>query len=446
MALPGGGKPPGTVTTQVTSPVTTGRLIAPQHENTMTMSFPDAVERWPLARLIPHARNARTHSEDQVAQIAGSIAEFGFVNPVLVGDDGVIVAGHGRVLASRKLGLTEVPVIVLAHLTPTQRRALMIADNQIATNAGWNEEMLAMELAALKDEAFDLELLGFDEADIDRLLAGTLEDEADDPDAAPEPPADPVSRPGDIWICGEHRVLCGDATVLSDVETLLGGELADMTFCDPPYNVNYANSAKDKMRGKNRAILNDALGESFGAFLYDASVNILAVTKGAVYICMSSSELDTLQKAFREAGGKWSTFVIWAKNTFTLGRADYQRQYEPILYGWKDGADHYWCGARDQGDVWLIDKPHKNDLHPTMKPVSLVERAIRNSSKSRDIVLDPFGGSGTTMIAAERAGRRARLIELDPKYVDVIVQRWQEMTGGRATHATTGQAFGGANQ
>ena len=406
----------------------------------MTMSFPDTVERWPLARLIPHARNARTHSEAQVAQIAGSIAEFGFVNPVLVGADGVIVAGHGRVMAARKLGLTEAPVIVLAHLTPTQRRALMIADNQIASQAGWNDEMLAAELAALKDDNFDLELLGFDDADLDRLLAGVIE-EGEDPDEAPEPPTDPISRPGDISICGEHRVLCGDATVLSDVEALLGGELADMTFCDPPYNVNYANSAKDKMRGKNRAILNDALGESFGAFLYDASVNILTVTKGAVYICMSSSELDTLQKAFREAGGKWSTFVIWAKNTFTLGRADYQRQYEPILYGWKEGADHYWCGARDQGDVWLIDKPHKNDLHPTMKPVALVERAIRNSSKSRDIVLDPFGGSGTTMIAAEHAGRRARLIELDPKYVDVIVQRWQDLTSGSATHATTGQKF-----
>ena len=406
----------------------------------MTMSFPDTVERWPLARLIPHARNARTHSEAQVAQIAGSIAEFGFVNPVLVGDDGVIVAGHGRVMAARKLGLTEAPVIVLAHLTPTQRRALMIADNQIASQAGWNDEMLAAELAALKDEDFDLDLLGFDDADLDRLLAGVIE-EGEDPDEAPEPPTDPISRPGDIWICGEHRVLCGDATVLSDVEALLGGELADMTFCDPPYNVNYANSAKDKMRGKNRAILNDALGESFGAFLYDASVNILTVTKGAVYICMSSSELDTLQKAFREAGGKWSTFVIWAKNTFTLGRADYQRQYEPILYGWKEGADHYWCGARDQGDVWLIDKPHKNDLHPTMKPVALVERAIRNSSKSRDIVLDPFGGSGTTMIAAERSGRRARLIELDPKYVDVIVQRWQDLTGGSATLDGDGKGF-----
>jgi DNA modification methylase len=406
----------------------------------MALSFAGPVELWSLDRLIPHARNARTHSDAQVAQIAGSIAEFGFVNPVLVGDDGVIVAGHGRIMAARKLGLDQAPVIVLAHLSPTQRRALMIADNQIASNSGWDDEMLAAELAALKEEDFDLDLLGFDDAALDRLLADTIE-ATEVSDEAPEPPANPISRPGDVWICGEHRVVCGDATVLSDVETVLDGELADMTFCDPPYNVNYANSAKDKQRGKNRAILNDALGESFGAFLYDASVNILTVTKGAVYICMSSSELDTLQKAFREAGGKWSTFVIWAKNTFTLGRADYQRQYEPILYGWKDGADHYWCGARDQGDVWFVDKPHKNDLHPTMKPVALVERAIRNSSKSRDIVLDPFGGSGTTMIACENTGRRARLIELDPKYVDVIVTRWQSLTGGVATHAASGQPF-----
>jgi len=407
----------------------------------MTLRLPDAIERWPLDRLVPHARNARTHSEEQVAQIAGSIAEFGFVNPVLVGDDGVIVAGHGRILAARKLGLSEAPVIVLSHLTPTQRRALMIADNAIATNAGWNDEMLAAELAALKEEAFDLDLLGFDDAELDRLLALELQpdDHADD---APEPPADPISRPGDLWICGEHRVLCGNATVLADIEKVLDGDLADMTFTDPPYNVNYANSAKDKQRGKNRPILNDALGEDFGELLYDACVNILTITKGAVYVCMSSSELDRQQAAFRRAGGKWSTFVIWAKSTFTLGRSDYQRQYEPILYGWKDGADHYWCGARDQGDVWFFDKPHKNDLHPTMKPVALVERAIRNSSKSRDIILDPFGGSGATLIAAERAGRRARLIELDPKYVDVIIRRWQDQTGQTAKLEASGQSFG----
>ena len=404
----------------------------------MNSVAPISVEHWPLDRLIPHARNARTHSEDQIAQIAGSIAEFGFVNPVLVGDDGVIVAGHGRVLAARKLGLAQAPVIVLSHLTPTQRRTLMIADNRIAENAGWDDEMLAAELAALRDENIDLELLGFDDDELDRLLAT---DEPEPLDEAPAPPDEPVSQPGDLWVCGEHKVLCGDATVLTDVEALLAGELADMCFCDPPYNVNYGNPAGNKRWGKHRPILNDALGAEFGELLYEASVNILAVTKGAVYICMACAELDTLQKAFRQAGGHWSTFVIWAKNTFTLGRADYQRQYEAILYGWKEGVDHYWCGARDQGDVWYIDKPGKSELHPTMKPVELVERAIRNSSKSRDIVFDPFGGSGTTLIAAERSGRRARLIELDPKYVDVIVQRWQEATGGSATHAATGEAF-----
>lgn len=406
----------------------------------MNSPLVDAIERWPLDRLVPHARNSRTHSEAQVAQIAGSIAEFGFVNPVLVGDDGIIVAGHGRVLAARKLGLPEAPVVVLSHLTPTQRRALMIADNRIAENAGWDDQMLAAELSALRDENVDLELLGFDEDDLDRLLAEQI-GESEVADEAPALPDEPISRPGDLWICGEHRVYCGDATVLSDVEKVLGGELADMCFTDPPYNVNYANSEKDKRKGKNRPILNDALGSEFGAMLYDACVNILTVTKGGVYICMACAELDTLQKAFRDAGGHWSTFVIWAKNTFTLGRADYQRQYEPILYGWRKGTDHFWCGARDQGDVWFVDKPVKNDLHPTMKPIALVERAIRNSSKSRDIVLDLFGGSGSTMVAAERAGRRARLIELDPKYVDVIVQRWQDLTGGSAVHATTGQKF-----
>ena len=300
--------------------------------------------------------------------------------------------------------------------------------------------MLRLELGDLRAAGFDLALTGFYQDELDRLLVAETELDSD-PDEAPEPPADPISRPGDLWICGEHRVLCGNATVLADVEKVLGGELADMTFTDPPYNVNYANKPKEKLRGKNRPILNDALGDGFATLLCDACVNILTVTKGAVYMCMSSSELDTLQTAFREAGGKWSTFVIWAKNTFTLGRSDYQRQYEPILYGWKQRTDHYWCGDRDQGDVWFFDKPAKNDLHPTMKPVALVERAIRNSSKSRDIVLDPFGGSGTTLIAAERTGRRARLIELDPKYADVVVQRWQESTGRNAHLADTEQPF-----
>ncbi len=405
------------------------------------------VQQIALEQLVPYARNARTHSDSQVAQIAGSIAEFGFVNPVLVGGDNIIIAGHGRVMAAKKLGLQTVPTIKLDHLTENQRRALVIADNKIAENAGWDEELLRLELQNLADEDFDLDLLGFDDVELDDLLTSLDDDEAAALDEnIPEVQENPVSRTGDIWIMGEHRLLCGDSTSEADMKKLMAGELADMVFTDPPYNVNYGDTAKDKLRSKGgakagRKIMNDNLGDDFEAFLTAACKNMLAHTKGALYICMSSSELDTLQSAFRNAGGKWSTFIIWAKNTFTLGRSDYQRQYEPILYGWKDGNDRYWCGARDQGDVWFYNKPQKNDLHPTMKPVDLVVRGIKNSSKTLDIVLDPFGGSGSTLIAAELTSRQARLIELDPKYVDVIVRRWQEMTGLQATLSGTDQEF-----
>ena len=398
----------------------------------------------PLEMLIPYARNARQHSDAQVAQIAASIREFGWAAPIIVDAQSNVIAGHGRLLAARKLGLAEVPVVSLDHLSDTQRRALILADNKIAENATWDEAVLGVELAALSEAGFELGLTGFSQDEWERLIEGDLSDEKGltDEDAVPEVSEHTVTKPGDIWILGDHKLLCGDATKADDFKALLGDELVDMTFTDPPYNVNYANTAKDKMRGKNRPIMNDNLGEGFGSFLFDACDNILARTKGAVYIAMSSSELDTLQGAFRAAGGKWSTFIIWAKNTFTLGRADYQRQYEPILYGWKDGADHYWCGARDQGDVWNVKKPAKNDLHPTMKPVELVERAIRNSSKTRDLVLDPFGGSGSTLIACEKSGRRARLIELDPKYVDVIVKRWEAFSGGKAVLNDGQRVFG----
>jgi DNA modification methylase len=402
------------------------------------------VEQWPVDRLIPFARNSRTHSDEQIAQVAASIAEFGFVNPILVGPNGVIIAGHARLLAARKLKLTEAPVIVLAHLTEAQRRALVIADNRLAEGAGWDEAMLRVEIEDLKTEDFDLDLLGFSQDELDAILADPEEAAAaghTDEDAAPEVPETAITVPGDIWVLGEHWLLCGDSTQIEAVEKVLAGGLADMVFCDPPYNVNYGATMKDKLRGKDRRIANDNLGHDFEKFLYDACVNMLAVAKGAVYICMSSSELHTLEKAFREAGGHWSTFVIWAKNTFTMGRADYQRQYEPILYGWKEGTDHFWCGARDQGDVWFIKKPVKNDLHPTMKPVELVERTLRNSSKTRDTVLDPFGGSDTTLIACERTGRQARLIEMEPKYCDVIVRRWQEFSGKVATLESTGEQF-----
>lgn len=401
----------------------------------------DKIEQWPTAKLLPYARNARTHSDDQVAQIAASIAEFGFTNPILAGSDGIIVAGHGRLAAAQKLGLEIVPVVVLDHLTTTQRRALVIADNRIAENAGWDDAMLRIELDALQLEGFDLDITGFDADALAELIAGDEPDNEGqtDEDAVPEVGETPISRPGDVWIMGQHRLLCGDATVVGDYDRLMQGDAADMVFTDPPYNVNYANSAKDKMRGKDRAILNDNLGDGFYDFLLAALAPTVANCRGGIYVAMSSSELDVLQAAFRAAGGKWSTFIIWAKNTFTLGRADYQRQYEPILYGWPEGAQRHWCGDRDQGDVWNIKKPQKNDLHPTMKPVELVERAIRNSSRPGNMVLDPFGGSGTTLIAAEKSGRIARLIELDPKYVDVIVRRWEEFTGQTAIREAVDQ-------
>ncbi|KZZ75083.1 DNA methylase N-4 [Oleiphilus sp. HI0132] len=407
----------------------------------MQLNTVESVEHWSLQRLIPYAKNARTHDDTQVSQIAGSIAEFGFVNPILVGDDNVIIAGHGRLMAAQQLGLDTVPVIVLHHLTEAQRRALVIADNKIAENAGWNDELLKLELEELGDLGFDLDLIGFSDEELDELLGNDEQSGESDEDEIPEVEDEPVSRHGDVWVMGDHRLLCGDSTSKQDLEKLMSGELADMAFTDPPYNVDYGNNAKDKMRGKDRRIMNDNLGDDFYQFLKDALTNLLSVTKGACYIAMSSSELDTLQKAFRDAGGKWSTFIVWAKNTFTLGRSDYQRQYEPILYGWREGNDHFWCGARDQGDVWFFNKPVKNDLHPTMKPVELVERALRNSSKSRDIVLDLFGGSGSTLIACEKTGRAARLIELDPKYVDVIVRRWQDYSGEQAIRESDELSF-----
>lgn len=393
----------------------------------------DRIEVWPTDKLVPYDKNPRTHSPEQVNQIAASIAEFGFLNPILVDTAAGIIAGHGRLQAAKQLGLAHVPVVVLDHLTEAQKRAYVIADNKLALNAGWDDDLLRAEMTALAAEDFDLPIIGFSDDELAALLAdpNTAEGQTDE-DAVPEAPETPVSKPGDLWRLGNHLLLCGDSTVLANVERVLDGALADMVFTDPPYNVDYGNTAKDKLRGTNRTIMNDNLGDGFERFLYDACVNMLTVCKGALYVCMSSSELHTLQKAFIEAGGKWSTFVIWAKNTFTLGRADYQRQYEPILYGWKQGNDHYWCGARDQGDVWFVNKPVRNELHPTMKPVELVERAVNNSSKSRDIVLDCFGGSGTTLIACEKLGRQCRMIELDPKYVDVIVKRWEEFTGKKA--------------
>ncbi len=401
------------------------------HATDVRQRMARAIEMWPLERLVPYERNPRTHSPDQVRRIADSIEQFGFNNPLLVDSRDGIIAGHGRLMAARQLGLPEVPVIVLDHLTDAQRRAYIIADNKLAELAGWDEELLAQELAALHAEDFPLEVVGFSDDELAALLDDDLTLGAQEgKDEAPAPPEVAVSRSGDRWLCGDHVVLCGDATRPEDLDRLLAGKRAAMVFTDPPYNVAYEGAAG--------SIQNDDLGAAFAPFLAAAIGNLLRVLDGAAYVCMSSSELATLQKVFVEAGGHWSTFVVWAKSTFTLGRSDYHRQYEPILYGWPEGRKHYWCGARDQGDVWMIQKPVRNDLHPTMKPVELVRRAVLNSSRPKAIVLDPFGGSGTTLIACEETGRAARLLELDPRYVDVIVRRWQEFTGRQAVLEATG--------
>jgi DNA modification methylase len=303
-------------------------------------------------------------------------------------------------------------VIVLSHLTEIQKRAYVIADNKLALNSEWDLELLRQEVAATEAELRKLDV--FSDQEYEELLAQLdRETSAADEDDAPDLPVTPVTMDGELWNLGSNCILCGDSTVTGNIERVLAGVPAALVLTDPPYNVAYDQSSKRQRHG-HRPITNDNLGKDFEKFLFDTCVNILAVAKGAIYICMSSSELHTLYKAFAEAGGHWSTFCMWSKNTFTLGRSDYQRQYEPLLYGWREGGDHYWSGARDQGDVWYVNKPQINDLHPTTKPVELVERAIRNSSRRRDVVLDPFGGAGSTLIACEKTGRQARLIEIEP--------------------------------
>lgn len=296
---------------------------------------------------------------------------------------------------------------------------------------------MRVELQSLQKDGFDLDVVGFTDEELEDLLRDPEDTNAGltDEDAVPDEPERAITVPGDVWLMGPHRLVCGDSTQMNVIEKVLDGGLADMVFSDPPYNVAYEGKTAKKL-----TIGNDALGEKFYEFLREAAANMLAVTKGAVYICMSS-ELHTLFRAFTDAGGHWSTFVIWAKHYFTLGRSDYQRQYEPILYGWRKGVDHFWCGGRDQGDVWFIKRPIANLEHPTMKPVELVERAIRNSSKSRDTILDVFGGSGTTLIACEKSGRQGRLVELEPKYCDVIIRRWQSFAGKQALLENDGRTF-----
>jgi DNA modification methylase len=382
-----------------------------------------------IADLIPYARNARTHSDEQVAQIAASIKEFGWTNPILVDGDNGIIAGHGRLAAARKLGNTEVPVIELTGLSEAQKRAYILADNKLALNAGWDTDMLIEELKELKEMDFDLELTGFSDKEISDFLVEEVEGLTDE-DAVPDVPEEPKTKLGDIYQLGKHRLMCGDSCSLTDMEKLCDGQPVDMWLTDPPYNVAYEGKTKDALK-----IQNDSMGDDqFRQFLRDAYVTADLVMKaGAVfYIWHADSEGYNFRGAAHDAGWKVRQCLIWKKSTMVMGRQDYHWKHEPCLYGWKEGAGHLWATDRKQTTILEFDKPSRNGEHPTMKPVALFEYQMLNNTKGGDIVLDSFGGSGTTMLAAEKHGRYARLMELDPKYCDVIVKRWEDFTGKKA--------------
>ena len=399
------------------------------------------VERWPIGRLIPRVTNPRTHAPAQVAQIAASMKAWGWTNPILVGADNDILAGHARLAAARQLGMTEVPVIQLGHLTEAQRRGLVIADNQLAiTGAGWDEETLRLELAALHEESFDLSLVGFDEGELARLLAQQDATEGlTDEDAIPHIQETPVTTLGDCWRLGAHRVACGDATEVVAVERLMGAETADLVFTDPPYNVDYEGYTEDKL-----TIQGDKMTPAqFQQFLLATFSSYRRIVKpgASIYVCHSSSWQREFQGAMEAAGFQVRCQIIWAKNTFAWGFGRYKFQHEPLFYGHVAGQKDAWYGDKSQSTLWEEKKPAANRIHPTAKPVELVERALVNSSKAGDIVADLFGGSGSTLIGCERRGRKARLMEIDPKYADCIVRRWQEYTGKKATLEGDGRSF-----
>lgn len=389
--------------------------------------------------LIPYARNSRTHSDAQIAQIAASITEFGWTNPILVDGENGIIAGHGRVLAARKLGFAEVPCLEIGNLTKAQKRAYVIADNKLAENAGWDKDLLALELGDLKAEGFDLDLLGFGIEDLGRLLEPDSKAGLTDEDDAPALGSNSISRTGDIWLCGNHRVMCGDSTKLSDVESLMDGYKADLVITDPPYNVAYEGKTKDALKIQNDSMSN---GE-FYQFLYDVYAALFAVAKdgAGIYVFHADSEGMNFRKAMLDAGWKLAQCCVWVKQALVMGRQDYHWQHEPVLYGWKPTGSHRWFSDRKQTTVWNFDRPQRNDVHPTMKPVALIEYPLCNSSRGGDVVLDLFGGSGSTLIACEKHSRSARLMEIDQKYCDVIVRRWQEFTGQQATLSGDGRAF-----
>jgi DNA modification methylase len=391
---------------------------------------------------LPYAANARTHPDEQVAQIAGSIAEFGFNVPCLVDERGVLVAGHGRLLAAQRLGLSQVPVIRLDHLSDAQARAYRIADNQIALNSGWDDALLSAEVARLKEDGVDLELLGFPEDELDRLLAGLDGEKGgnEDEDVVPEPPETPISRPGDLWILGRHRLLCGDATRASDVARLLGDVRPHLMVTDPPYGVDYdpswRNEAGVSATTRTGRVSNDDRADWREAW---------AVFPGDVaYVWHAGVHARTVAESLDASGFPIRSQIIWSKSRFVLGRGDYHWQHEPCFYAVRKGATGHWQGARDQSTVWMIGGGGDEDaatVHGTQKPVECMRRPMVNNSKRGDAVYEPFAGSGTTLIAAESIERRCFAMEIDPRYCDVIIERWQSFTGSKAQLETDGRSF-----
>jgi len=387
------------------------------------MQSTERFEKVNIDRLVPYARNARTHSKEQILQLRSSLREFGFVNPVIVDKDLNIIAGHGRIMAAKEEGLTEVPCVFVEHLTEAQKRAYILADNRLALSAGWDEEMLALEFADLKDLGFDLELTGFDEKEIEKLFAADgndIQDDDFDLTAALEEAA--FVLPGDVWTLGRHRLICGDATDTDTVKNLMDGRKANLVLTDPPYNVAFESASGLKIK-------NDSMkAEQFYSFLLSSFRNLAENLEGggSAYIFHADTEGENFRRAFREAGFHLSGTCIWAKDSFVMGRSPYQWQHEPILYGWLKTGRHKWYAGRSEATIWNFPKPKRNSDHPTSKPLDLLAYPIRNSSQANGIVLDTFGGSGSTLIACEQADRICHMLELDEKYASVILRRYAE--------------------
>ena len=383
----------------------------------------------PIDRLVPYINNARTHSPEQINKLRSSLREFGFINPVIIDRDYGVIAGHGRILAAKEEGITEVPCVFADYLTEAQKKAYIIADNRMAMDAGWDEELLRVEIEALQAEAFDVSLTGFDPNEIDDLFKENLKDglHDDDFDIEAELKKPTFTKAGDVWALGRHRLVCGDSTKKETYDTLMDGKKANLVLTDPPYNVNYEGTAG---KIKNDHMANDA----FYQFLLDAFTNMEAVMAddASIYVFHADTEGLNFRRAFADAGFYLSGCCIWKKNSLVLGRSPYQWIHEPVLFGWKKSGKHAWYAGRKETTVWEYDKPKKNADHPTMKPIALLAYPIMNSSMTNALVLDPFGGSGSTLIACEQSERTCYTVELDEKYCDVIVKRYIEQVGSSA--------------